>query len=212
MSSVQLFALSTGHKLGLAFAGGTFIVFALVSALVLPRWWPQFPGKGRGVFIALTALLFVGMLASVEIFGREQEEASARGEKKTETSTSTQTATTGKTTTAAAPTTTQTETTMERSHQAPKAQAVKVSETEFKITLAQPKLSAGKVEFDLSNVGKIGHDLTVKGPGVDNQKTPVIQGGQSAKLSVTLQPGQYELYCSVAGHKAAGMDLKVTVS
>jgi uncharacterized cupredoxin-like copper-binding protein len=27
-----------------------------------------------------------------------------------------------------------------------------------------------------------------------------------------LKSGTYELYCTVAGHKAAGMDLKVTVA
>ena len=31
-----------------------FVVFALLSALVIPRRWPQFPGRGLGWFIAAT--------------------------------------------------------------------------------------------------------------------------------------------------------------
>jgi uncharacterized cupredoxin-like copper-binding protein len=215
---VILFGLSSGHKLGLGLSAAIFIVFALASALVLPRWWPRFPGKGRRLFIAVTVLLFVGMLASVEIFGREEEEAAARGEEPGQTTTeattteaeSTESATTEATTTEAtttAGTTTEATTATEAS-----AQTIKVSETEFKITLPQTSLKAGKVEFDLTNEGKIGHDLAVKGPGVEESKTPVIDGGKTAKLSVKLQPGTYELYCSVPGHKQAGMDTKVTVS
>ena len=30
-------------------------------------------------------------------------------------------------------------------------------------------------------------------------------------LTVTLQDGTYELYCSVPGHKQAGMDTSITV-
>jgi uncharacterized cupredoxin-like copper-binding protein len=40
----------------------------------------------------------------------------------------------------------------------------------------------------------------------------LINSGQSAQLKVTLQKGTYDLYCSVPGHKQAGMDVKVTVA
>lgn len=74
----MLFALSTGHKIGLALVAGLFIVFALTSALVIPRYRPQFPGRGGlPVFLVLTAGLFVGTLVAVTFFGRESEKASA---------------------------------------------------------------------------------------------------------------------------------------
>ena len=46
-----LAALSTGNKIGLAVVGGAFILFALTSAMVIPRRRPEFPGRnGLSVF------------------------------------------------------------------------------------------------------------------------------------------------------------------
>ncbi len=73
----MLLGLSTGHSVGLALVAGTFIAFALVSALVVPRRWPQFPGQQLGWFIAATLVLFVGTLAAVEVFAKESEEPEA---------------------------------------------------------------------------------------------------------------------------------------
>jgi hypothetical protein len=69
---VLLHALSTGHKLGLGLAGAAFAGFALVVSMVIPRRWPQFPGSKRGLwlFLAVCFVLFLGMLAAVEIFGK----------------------------------------------------------------------------------------------------------------------------------------------
>jgi mono/diheme cytochrome c family protein len=72
-----LLALSTGHALGLALAAGAFIAFALLSALVIPRRWPQYPGKHLGWFIAATLVFFVAMLGAVEVFAAEPEETAA---------------------------------------------------------------------------------------------------------------------------------------
>ena len=68
-------ALSTGHAVGLALVAGAFVVFALLSALVIPRRWPQYPGRGLSWFIAGTLVLFVGTLAAVEVFAKESEAA-----------------------------------------------------------------------------------------------------------------------------------------
>jgi mono/diheme cytochrome c family protein len=68
-------ALSTGHAVGLALVAGTFVVFALLSALLIPRRWPQYPGRGLSWFIAGTLVLFVSTLAAVEVFAKESEAA-----------------------------------------------------------------------------------------------------------------------------------------
>jgi len=72
-----LLALSTGHAIGLAVVAGAFIAFALLSALVIPRRWPQFPGKHLGWFIAVTLVFFVAMLSAVELFAAEPSEETA---------------------------------------------------------------------------------------------------------------------------------------
>jgi mono/diheme cytochrome c family protein len=69
-----LASLSGGQKVGLAAVGVAFIVFALVSSLVLPRRNPNFPGKGMGWYVTLCALFFVAMISAVLVFGREKEE------------------------------------------------------------------------------------------------------------------------------------------
>jgi plastocyanin len=95
---------------------------------------------------------------------------------------------------------------------APAGQAVPVSESEFKITLPAKKLAPGKITFDVTNAGKIPHDLVVSGPGVTGTaKTPLVNAGKTATLTVTLAAGSYTLYCSVPGHRAAGMVAKLTV-
>jgi cytochrome c oxidase subunit 2 len=67
-------ALSTGHKAGLLAVGAAFVVFALVSAFVLPRKNPDFPGDRMKLFVGATVALFVAMLAAVVIFGSEPKE------------------------------------------------------------------------------------------------------------------------------------------
>jgi uncharacterized cupredoxin-like copper-binding protein len=195
---MMLLALSTGHKVGLALAVAAFAGFSLIVAMLVPRYRPQFPGRGLGVFLVAVVLLFLGMMAAVLVFGKEGGEAKAEAHSTTESTT--QSTTTQSTTTQA--TTTQA---------APAATKVDVSETEFKITLAQTPSKAGSYEFAVSNDGKVPHDFVVSGNGV-NAKTELLDPGSSSTLKVDLKPGTYDVYCSVPGHKQAGMDLKLTVS
>jgi uncharacterized cupredoxin-like copper-binding protein len=95
------------------------------------------------------------------------------------------------------------------------ATKVTVDETEFKISLSQSTFSPGTYEFAVANSGKFPHNLVINGPGVDKQKIPAgspLTAGQSTATTVTLQAGQYELYCGVPGHKDKGMDLTIQVS
>lgn len=73
----MLLALETSHAIALAIAAGAFIAFALLSALVIPRRWPQYPGKHLGWFVVATLVFFVAMLSAVELFAAEPEETAA---------------------------------------------------------------------------------------------------------------------------------------
>ena len=93
-----------------------------------------------------------------------------------------------------------------------KGTPVSVVEKEFTITLAPANLHAGTYSFTIRNAGTFPHNLTVKGPGVAQQASPTLSPGQSGVLTVTLQKGTYELWCSVDSHKERGMDMTLKVS
>lgn len=96
---------------------------------------------------------------------------------------------------------------------APGATQVPVTMTDFHLALPTQALHAGTYTFVAANAGKTVHSLVVDGPGVAGQRIPgVVQPGRSAELTVTLQPGSYEMYCPVGGHKALGMDVQFTVA
>jgi cytochrome c2 len=87
-----LFALSTGHKLGLLIAAGILIGWALLCSFYFSHRQPDFPGaKGMKTFLAITGVVVIGMLAAVEVFGAEPKEASAEGTTTTTTATTTTT-------------------------------------------------------------------------------------------------------------------------
>ena len=195
-------ALSTGHEIGLGVTALVFILFALASSFLFPRFRPDYPGNGLLAFIVVAFVFFFGMLTAVEVFGAESkhgEAAAAEGTTAQQTTSTTQQTTTAKTRTQ--PTTTTTAN--------PAATKVPVSEVEFKITLASTNFKAGEITFEAKNDGKIPHDLAIKGT---SDKTKLIPPGGGAELKVTLKVGKYELYCTVPGHEAAGMRLNITVA
>ena len=74
----MLAALSTAHKLGLGLSALAFIVFALISSMLIPRRNPDFPGRRLGWYVFVTFLFFIGMMLAVVFFGREEKEPAQR--------------------------------------------------------------------------------------------------------------------------------------
>ena len=88
---------------------------------------------------------------------------------------------------------------------------VNVTLADFSIDVAGgTNLKPGTYTFTVTNNGPSGHNLTIEGPGVNDQATPTFTSGTQS-LTVTLKNGSYEFFCSVPGHKEAGMDVNVTV-
>ncbi|HEY3069511.1 MAG TPA: plastocyanin/azurin family copper-binding protein [Gaiellaceae bacterium] len=65
--------------------------------------------------------------------------------------------------------------------------------------------SAGNVTIDFTNDSSLAHNVTVEGNGVEDEATDTIKQS-SATLTLDLKPGTYTFYCSVDGHRAAGME------
>lgn len=69
---------------------------------------------------------------------------------------------------------------------------------------------AGPLEILSPNEASIPHDIALEGNGVD-EKGEVVQDGGVSKFSITLKPGEYQYYCTVAGHREGGMEGTLTV-
>ncbi len=93
----------------------------------------------------------------------------------------------------------------------PASNQVTVQMTDFHLALSQQNFTPGTYTFVAVNSGQAVHAIEVDGPGVSDQQTDDVQPGQTARLTVTLQPGSYEMYCPVDGHKTKGMDTHFTV-
>ena len=78
---------------------------------------------------------------------------------------------------------------------------VQVKGGEFFFKLSSRTAKLGKVTFVFENAGHVAHDFAIAG-----KSTPVINPGQTAKLTVTFtKKGSYPYLCTVPGHASAGM-------
>jgi uncharacterized cupredoxin-like copper-binding protein len=85
-----------------------------------------------------------------------------------------------------------------------------VTLSEFKYAPGDLQMKAGQpVQLTVKNAGSVEHDLTIDKLGLK----VLVQAGQSADREIkALEAGTYEIYCSVAGHKEAGMKGKLIVT
>ena len=70
--------------------------------------------------------------------------------------------------------------------------------------------TAGEVTIDFTNDSSIPHDVKIEGNGVEGEGTDQVTG-DSTSATVDLEPGTYTFYCSVDGHRQAGMEGTLTV-
>ncbi len=71
--------------------------------------------------------------------------------------------------------------------------------------------SAGKVSIDFTNMSPLSHNVTLESSsGQVLGHTPTFQGG-SQLLTLQLKAGTYKFFCSVPGHRMAGMEGTLTV-
>jgi FtsP/CotA-like multicopper oxidase with cupredoxin domain len=86
-------------------------------------------------------------------------------------------------------------------------QVVEYSLSEFVID-GPVEIASGPTAFQVVNDGTVTHNLNVEG----GPSTPDLNAGDTATLDVgDLGPGSYVIFCSIAGHRQAGMEATVTV-
>jgi plastocyanin len=75
----------------------------------------------------------------------------------------------------------------------------------------QLSAKAGRVSITMTNMSPLEHNVTIAKGSTVLGATPTFQGG-SRTLTLNLKPGTYTFYCSVPGHRQAGMEGTLTVS
>jgi len=80
-------------------------------------------------------------------------------------------------------------------------------------TTRKATATPGPVTITMKNMASIGHNIALQtgtsGPVL--AAGPIVSGGGSDTLHVTLKPGTYTFFCQVPGHRAAGMYGTLTV-
>ena len=90
-------------------------------------------------------------------------------------------------------------------------ESVALTATEYKFDPADLTVdAAGTVTFTVTNDGQETHALEVEGNGVE-EETDSIAAGESGTLTVDLEPGEYEFYCPIDGHREQGMEGELVV-
>jgi plastocyanin len=69
--------------------------------------------------------------------------------------------------------------------------------------------TAGSITIDFTNMSSLPHDVTIEGNGASGATDQITDSTTST--TVDLDPGTYTFFCSVDGHRAAGMEGTLTV-
>jgi len=85
------------------------------------------------------------------------------------------------------------------------------AEGQLKYNTSSLTAKAGNVSIDFTNTSPLGHNVTIEAAGGKIvAATPTFQAG-SKTVTANLKPGTYKFFCSVPGHRMAGMEGTLTV-
>ena len=195
-------------------AGGVLVLWALTLSMAIGMRQPAFPGNlaGQRAVSAVTIVLVLATVATAVLTSGGSTSTAAAKTAQPQTTVSTgATPAPEATTTTAAPASTAT---------APAATAPAAAASHLQIA-ADPsgllKFSttsltahAGTVTITMANSAPLEHNLTITQGSTLLGATPTFTGG-TRTLTLNLKPGRYVFYCSVPGHRQAGMEGALTV-
>jgi uncharacterized cupredoxin-like copper-binding protein len=211
-------------------AGGILVVWALFISMAIGMRRPSFPSnlaQQRGVMAVTAVLVLFAVSMAVVVSGGEgkSSSASAATTQATETTSSTKSEEQGASTSPSEKVESQSEsgsasspaaTTGTPAPSSSPAAATKLAlsaDTGGQLAYNTKTLSAkaGTVSIVMSNMSPLEHNVTVAEGSKVLGATPTFVGG-SKTLTLKLKPGTYTFYCSVPGHRQAGMEGKLTVT
>ena len=205
-------------------AGGILVVWALVLSLGLGLRKPDFPGSlaGQRAVMAVSVVLVLAAVSTAVITSsspakgrtpltQTQEQApipvvsapvQAGSSSTSSTSSQPPVATTGTPAPASSPAAGKAGSSLSLAADPAGALA-------YNTKLLSAK--AGTVTITMANMSPLEHNVTVAEGSKVLGATPTFKGG-SMKLTLKLKPGKYVFYCSVPGHRQAGMEGTLNVS
>ena len=87
---------------------------------------------------------------------------------------------------------------------------VEVRLTEYAIDMPHT-LPPGPTTFVLHNQGHKSHSFKLEGPGLADMTPVIVKPNKTGTAEVTLQPGEYKVWCPIGSHSAKGMTMTLTV-
>jgi plastocyanin len=208
-------------------AGGALVVWALLVSLLLGMRKADFPGNlaGQRAVSAITAVLVLAAVATAVITSgtparsaaatTSAQPSSGGSEAASTTGSSTAASTTGAATTPSTPTGTT------ATAKAPAPPTPAGAATQLKLAAnpggllaydtKQLSAKAGTVTITMANSSPVEHNFTIAQGSTVLGATPKFTGG-SRTLTLKLKPGTYTFFCSVPGHRQAGMEGTLKVS
>lgn len=82
---------------------------------------------------------------------------------------------------------------------------------ELAYTTTEATAKAGKVTVDFNNPQGLTHDVAIENESGETVGQTELVAGEETSTTVNLKPGTYHYYCTVPGHREAGMEGTLTV-
>ena len=82
---------------------------------------------------------------------------------------------------------------------------------ELAYTTTEASAKAGKVTIDFNNPQGLTHDVAIEDSSGKNVGKTALIASEETSTTVNLKPGTYTFFCTVPGHREAGMEGTLTV-
>jgi hypothetical protein len=84
---------------------------------------------------------------------------------------------------------------------------LQVTASEFNLVLSRSAVPAGAAIVGLVNMGEDDHDLALRrrAAGARTRTVRTVTPGSFRERTLRLVPGRYQLWCTIADHRARGM-------
>ena len=94
----------------------------------------------------------------------------------------------------------------------PSPARTQVSAAEFTLTLSRLSIRSGPAIVELVNYGEDDHDLALRRVGgARTYRIGLVHPGGTAELETRLRAGRFVLWCTLADHRARGMQATLRV-